>query len=274
MQRKYYLSTLVKNNNKLLWVKTKNFHNNSTKWNINFYSSTGKLIFDINKTEHILKNNILKNEYEKKYYINNINKSINGNIIEKISNKKEFTNIYDAIFYADNNNYICARDYTYITKNDQNGTIVYYDNNYSNTHPIIITGYYVMPLDIKLIDLYLDYNKIKYIIENENKQLKNKGISKINLRAAELDFTIPSNYINNEAKNKKDVETYIKNCKTNLSKPVEVYFKANTNRANADKALSSDDDFKLIRSMTKSGWYIILENDSESKPKYLEALES
>ena len=266
----YYLST-VKKNTKLLWVKNKSFSNNATQWILDFSSITGKLILDINKTENVHKN-ALEQEYKKKYYIQHTIVEIKGNIIEEISNKKDFNGIYDAIYYADNNNYVCTRDYFYIAK--KNNKIVYYDNNYSNNVTTVIDGYYILPLNIKLMNLYLHYNRLKYIIENTNKEIKKQNSFKPSLDAINMynKRVIPDKYVTNENTYKANVSKYVEECKNNISKPVTVYFKAKTN----NKALSSIRNNEILTHVEKdiSSWYIILKNNPPPKPKFLEALEN
>lgn len=263
----YYLST-VKQNNKLLWVKKKSFSNNATQWLLDF---SGKFILDINKTEQVFKN-VLEQEYRKKYFIQNKIVEIKGNIIEEISNKKDFNGVYDAIYYADNNNYVCTRDYFYIAK--KNNKIVYYDNNYSNNITTVIDGYYILPLNIKLMNLYLDYNRLKYIIENTNKEIKKQNSFKPSLDAIKTygKRSIPENYITNENTYKSNVSKYVEQCKNNTSKPVTIYFKAKTN----NKALSSIKNNEILTHIEKdiSSWYIILKNNPPPKPNFLEALEN
>ena len=254
----YYLSNNIdKNNTKPKWEKRKN---ENTKWILE--TNTEKLEFDINNIDNKDINQIEKN-VKKNYFIyknDKITISIGDRVpivlYNKVNSRKverTWTGVYDAIYYAEQVGFKGGRDYAWIKK--ENNKPVFYNDNYNEEINNNLTeGWYIQSLNTTVNNLYLEYNKINYMIKNKDSNYKLPSVM----------WSSRQSYYKGKIS--------IDKCSYTAPKPLYIYFK----KPDTVTYLSSNKEnvIELVTNNNKNiyscSWHIIMKNNPGTRPLFLE----
>ena len=269
---KYYLKKTINNSPIFVWTKT---NDTNTLWNFNHNGT--KLELDVDKIQTTY--NDINDDIKKKYNVIK-NDSITveiGKIISRLDGCPA-NNVYDAIRWAEQapRNKQGVKDYAWIVKSYNR--FYFYDDDYMNyqPNPKVTTCWYVLRTDNILNNLYLEYNKIKYIMNN-TLFIKRKNVHHIQGWAGVFDWQLPVKpwqiiYGGNRPSNKwlKRQKNFVDISITqsnnySITKPLYVYFSESTN----NNYLSSNNRDKITLDSDKNiyfnGWHIIPDYKSTSQ---------